>query len=491
MAIINLTALDDIFDDLDTNNTINGLAGADDIEGRGGDDVLNGGDGDDYLKGDGGDTYAGPFGNDTLNGGAGDDVMRGGGGLDSYDGGTGIDRVSFFSRAATAGVKANLATGVIANDGFGNAETMISVEGLGGGTAFVDTFTGNAGDNFIIGGIGDLIVGGDGDDTFELDGTPGTLDGGLGVDTITSFNDRALVADSADADTLADVINPTLGVKVNLATGTLTDGFGNNGTFTSIENVGGSHLGDTLIGSTGANTLQGFDGDDVLKGGGGNDVLDGGAGQDRLDGGGGGDLMLGGGGSDTYIVNSKTDKVAEFFSTDGTADTVMASVSHTLGLYVENLVLTGTGAIKGTGNAANNTITGNISANTLNGAAGADTLNGGQGHDVLTGGTGADNFVFNASLSATHSDTITDFTVGQDHVYLENSVFTGLSTPGALSSGAFVTGAAAADASDRVIYDAVSGALYYDADGTGAGAQIQIATLQSGLALTSADFVVI
>jgi Ca2+-binding RTX toxin-like protein len=80
-------------------------------------------------------------------------------------------------------------------------------------------------------------------------------------------------------------------------------------------------------------------------------------------------------------------------------DLVKSSVSFTLGAGLEQLVLTGTGAINGTGNSLDNLITGNGLANILaggggndqlNGGAGNDTLNGGEGHDILNGGTGRD-----------------------------------------------------------------------------------------------------
>ena len=63
--------------------------------------------------------------------------------------------------------------------------------------------------------------------------------------------------------------------------------------------------------------------------------------------------------------------------------------------------------------------------------------------------------------------------------------------PGTLAAAAFHIGAAAADASDRIIYNPASGALIYDANGTGVGGAVQFATLSLGLALTNADFVVI
>ena len=90
----------------------------------------------------------------------------------------------------------------------------------------------------------------------------------------------------------------------------------------------------------------------------------------------------------------------------------------------------------------------------------------------------------------TNVDDVFDFSVLNDTINLENAVFVGL-VAGALPAGQFHIGAAAADGNDHIIYDAASGDLSFDADGTGASAQVQFASLQPGLALTAADFFVI
>ena len=106
------------------------------------------------------------------------------------------------------------------------------------------------------------------------------------------------------------------------------------------------------------------------------------AGNDTLNGGAGADTMADGLGNDTYVVDNTGDVVNEN-ANEGT-DTVQASVTYTLAANVENLTLTGTGTINGTGNTLNNVIIGNSGNNTLAGLAGADTLDGGAGTDTAS-----------------------------------------------------------------------------------------------------------
>lgn len=141
---------------------------------------------------------------------------------------------------------------------------------------------------------------------------------------------------------------------------------------------------------------------------------------DTMDGKAGADTMIGGNGNDTYIVDSTGDRVIERAG-EG-VDLVKSSAVHTLAANVENLTLTGTKSINGTGNSLANTITGNGANNSLNGAAGNDVLKGGGGNDLLYGGSGADDlygssgkdtFIFRAlgesTITAGGRDTIFDF----------------------------------------------------------------------------------
>lgn len=107
----------------------------------------------------------------------------------------------------------------------------------------------------------------------------------------------------------------------------------------------------------------------------------------------------------------------------------------------------------------------------------------------MTGGLGIDNFVFTTALGAANIDIITDFTVADDTMRLDGTVFSTL-TAGTLNAAAFTIGAAASNATHRIVYDSATGAVYYDADGSGAGLAKQYATVSTGLAMTNADFFV-
>ncbi|SCX83914.1 calcium-binding protein [Microvirga guangxiensis] len=127
----------------------------------------------------------------------------------------------------------------------------------------------------------------------------------------------------------------------------------------------------------------------------------------------------------------------------------------------------------------------------LNGGSGSDYLSGGLDNDTLTGGAGRDYFVFDAKPSRNNVDRITDFKPADDTIALDNRIFTKLGPDGWLSGSAFRIGKAAADSTDRIIYDKGTGALLYDADGKGGIAAIKIAQLNAGLGISKADFFVL
>ncbi len=290
---------------------------------------------------------------------------------------------------------------------------------------------------------------------------------------------------------------------------TLDGGIGN-------DNIAGWVGNDSLLGGKGEDTLSGGLGNDILKGGDDNDDLLGGAGKDQLFGDAGDDILIGGAdndtlngglgsniligglGNDTYMIDSLTNILIE--KANGGVDIIKASVNYTLDNYIENLTLTGTKALTGTGNELNNIITGNAVNNLLKGEAGNDkllggngndTLIGGLGKDTLTGGGGNDQFMFESKAQGI--DTITDFNNIADKIAIKASGFGGGLTAGTLAAEKFAiggVGTVASSASHRFIYNS-DGKLFFDADGNGSAAQTQIAIFNNPPFLSNSNFVII
>lgn len=394
------------------NDTLFGGAGDDTLEGGGGNDVLEGGPGSDTLCG-------GP-GSDTLTGGEGDDVYRfaPGGGQDrivNNDTTAGRNDVLVFDQGISPDIVAPLCMGndlyltvagtvdmvrvesFFLQDGAGNmglnsiafadgtswdaASVLGRVTRAGdgsdaiSGTSLDDVVDGLGGDDLVTGeGGNDALSGGPGNDT--LDGGEGqdTLVGGAGVDLLAggAGDDAYTVEDPGAAvfenpgegiDTVLSPLDHALAGNVEVLT--LTGTADAQGTGNDLDNL--------LTGNSGANALRG------------------GAGSDTLDGGTGADTLAGGSGSDVYVVSDSRALVLEHAG-EG-EDALLSPVDTTLADHVENLSLTGTGAVSGTGNALDNTLSGNGADNILAGGAGNDTLDGGGGDDTLVGGTGSDVYV--------------------------------------------------------------------------------------------------
>ena len=93
----------------------------------------------------------------------------------------------------------------------------------------------------------------------------------------------------------------------------------------------------------------------------------------------GSDDMQGSKGDDVYVINNPHDRITE--DKKAGTDTVVSSINYTLAKNLENLTLSGTKALSGTGNTLNNTLIGNKANNVLDGGKGADKLMGGLGND--------------------------------------------------------------------------------------------------------------
>jgi serralysin len=262
-------------------------AAPDELHGGAGNDTLDGWDGDDALYGDGGaDLLSGYTGDDRMVGGAGNDYLFGREGVDSYDGGgdDGLDwegytsfigdRAQISTRAATEAVSVDLRTGIVANDGFGNRETLTGIESVGGGTLFADTFYGDDRANHIAVSDGDIVMGFGGADLFSYNGAAGSLDGGAGVDTLLYIYGFKPNADAQPGDPNHTVYTDD-GIVIDLLSGIVRDGFGTIGSIANVENIGGSHgVADDI--------LRGDNKDNIIRGRGGVDVIDGRGGRDTV-----------------------------------------------------------------------------------------------------------------------------------------------------------------------------------------------------------------
>ena len=495
---INGTSSTEVLNGTPDNDAIYGLEGTDYLYGYEGDDYLFGGEGRDRLDGGAGDdvlyggadsdTLVGGEGADILDGGVGDfdavdyrtssagisvnlatgvgtggdaegdtlidiesvvgsdfddvivgnaddNYLRGGQGVDSFDGGDGTgDRVSFYDRAATQGVIVDLSTGIIANDGFGNTETLVNIESIGGGTAFVDTYTGDANDNLIVTtGFGDIVDAGAGDDRIHIQ-SAGTFDGGDGIDTLifltTPFNGQLYrVVVDTDSDGIADFEYTTNGIHVDLSLGMIVDdGFGDSGTVTNIENIDASGHADILIGDSADNEITGQGGDDTIDGGAGIDTA-----------------IYNGASLSEYTISFNTAGSMVIShnngGTDGTdtlsniefirineIDYALTALTENIDNYTGSLLDDIINALDGNdtvhGGLGNDIISGGSGHDRLFGDDGDDTLLGGDGADRLYGGAGADNLSGGAGNDRFYGDAGADNIdggVGFDTVYYTSS----------------------------------------------------------------------
>ena len=390
------------------------------IDGTGNDldNLITGNSANNTLDGRAGyDSLVGKVGNDVLIGGTGADVMIGGTGDDAYfvddagdvvteNAGEGTDTIYVAASGLGIGVTAGVEAIDLGDTGNTLAVTAAEIAGsvdgaklrVDGGSSAVVT-TGDAG--WVQGA--DTVIGGNsyhvytnGAATLEVQAGANTsgihsqnlITGTEGDDTLTPTDGADIINGLGGTDTVDYSADASAGLTIDLNAGTVAGSGGD--TLISIENATGGSGNDNVWGNTGDNVLHGGSGNDTIDGGAGNDMVYGDAGNDFVvggwgddfvDGGTGADTMYGSLGNDTFVVDNVGDTIGQEDASSG-IDTVLSSITYTLGANLENLTLTGSSNLNGTGNGANNVIAGNTGDNVLDGQAGADTMLGGAGNDT-------------------------------------------------------------------------------------------------------------
>ncbi len=279
-------------------------------------------------------------------------------------------------------------TGTGGDDTLTGGKLDDTLSGLGGN----DTLTGDAGDDYLDGGSGaDSMSGGQGNDTYIVDNAGDTVveDGGSAASSFTPPTGWTIKG-TADLnnDGIVDV---------------LLDGPAQGGSHASaIWLLDANNQAATVVALAPQPTAWALMGLADLNNDGSKDVL-----YQSSDGRQYGFFLSGATITGQGFVSGKTaDAVGPVGSSagsgDGGTDTVLSSIDYTLPDGVENLTLTGSGNLNGTGNAADNVITGN------------------SGNNILTGRAGADTFVFNFGVG---NDTIADFHAGEDVLQLNHTIF--------------------------------------------------------------------
>ena len=364
------------------------------------------------------------------------------------------------------------------------------------GTAGRDKILGLAGDDVIGAWQGnDKVLAGAGNDLIYLYSGKDKVDGGKGFDMISLF----YATQGVEFDLASR--------KVNLVT---EDGSGTT-RFKGIEGVWGSEHDDQISGDGKANDIFSNEGNDTIHGRGGDDVINGYLGNDTIFGGGGDDWLVLAPGADSFdggkgydgidfswssvaVTASLGSEAVSFTSDEGTGTTTFTNVEGIIGsLFGDTL----------SGGSNFDYLYGSDGDDALSGLDGHDVLDGGAGSDMLTGGGGDDVFFFTARPVADEYDTITDFTIGEDILLFDRGAFK-LKGVGevyeyvgyeyqVLKSSQFQASDSdtAENRNVRMFYETDTGMLYYDANGSKAGKQAEVAQLDAGLDLRAIDFYVL
>jgi VCBS repeat-containing protein len=456
---------------------LHGGGGNDDLSGDAGDDIVFGDNGDDQLSGnDGNDSLDGGDGDDDLDGGGGDDFLAGGRGTNVLTGGLGNDQILADSTDGPQTINGGDGNDTIRHSYRSSASTIT----IGAGSDTIEITHADIGTAAIV--VTDFTPG-TGGDMFRLTGDDGALlslltgwDGSSnpfgtflrlqqsGTDTLLQW-DRDGTAGGSSWETLAVFQNtdPDDFTEANFVPGYDPDGAAPAG-----ETINGTADDDTLTGTIGGDTINalggqdavfGLAGADLIFGGDGNDQLYGGADDDDIDGGIDDDFLRGEDGNDALSGQSGLD-----------------------------IMFGGSGDDSLDGGDGDDSLDGGDGADVLGGGNGQDYLDGGLGSDELTGGAGADVFAFQSATRG--PDEITDFVSGTDKIQVSPGGFGGGLYVGATVSLVSGSNPTASEANGQFLYDTDDGSLYWDADGTGSGEAVLVATFDGAPALTASDFIV-
>lgn len=256
---------------------------------------------------------------------------------------------------------------------------------------------------------------------------------------------------------------------------------GNSG----IDRLNGSSAGDRLNLDGGDDVVDAAEGDDTVFGGDGNDSLVGRQGKDSIDGGAGDDTIYAG--HDIRFGNSLTPAISgEYDNIDDDNDTVIGGEGNDqlYGGAGRDLQFGGKGADLVSGDGGDDTLYGGQGDDTVLGGTGDDQISGNKGNDSLFGGEGSDTFFFAGSdVAALGLDTLVDFSVVEkDKIGLDKELFFDSGERRNIRADEFAsvppTDPATTEA--KIIYDATTGLLYYNADSL-SGNETPFAQLPAGL----------
>ena len=263
----------------------------------------------------------------------------------------------------------------------------------------------------------DLLVGTSSDDSiFDMDGND-TIVAGKGNDAIFAGNGGDLISGGEGVDTI-HYGSSNAAVNVNLATHIGHGGYAEGDAIFEVENLIGSMFGDRLTGDSSANTIDGGDGNDIIHGGGGRDTLLGGEGNDTLYSDNSIASFWGGADTDTADFSGRTAYSYYDYQPGGVYVNLLRHIVDYGGPIHDERG--GEGVIFSIEN-----VNGTNYADTIIGDMRNNVLTGNGGNDMLTGGYGNDTFNFARTNGVVDfgDDTIRDFTVGEDHLQFDQTIF--------------------------------------------------------------------